>query len=41
MLGLHCFAGFSLVAASWGYYTLVVMHRLLIPVASLVGEHRL
>ena len=30
MLGLHCCAGFALVAAR-GIYSLVVVHRLLIP----------
>ena len=38
--GLHCCVGFSLVAASGGY-SLVVLHGLLIVVASLVGEHGL
>ena len=38
VLGLHCYAGFSLVAASRGY-SLVVVHRLLIVVASVVVEH--
>ena len=38
MLRLHCCAGFSLVAAS-GEYSAVSVHRLLIAVASLVGEH--
>ena len=38
MLGLHCFAGFSLVATSWGY-PLVVVCGLLIAVVSLVVEH--
>ena len=37
MLGLCCHAGFSLVAASGGY-SLVVVHGLLISVASLVVE---
>ena len=37
MLGLHCCAGFSLVAASRGY-SLVTVHKLLIVVASLVVE---
>ena len=40
MLGLHCYVGLSLVAMS-GSYSLVVMHRLLIAVASLVVEHGL
>ena len=40
VLGLCCCAGFSLVAAS-GYYSLVVLHRLLITVVSLVAGHRL
>ena len=40
MLGLHCFAGFSLVATSGGY-PLVVVCGLLIAVASLVVEHGL
>ena len=40
VLGLHCYAGFSLVAASRGY-SLVVVHRLLIRVTSLIVEHRL
>ena len=40
VLGLHCCAGFSLVATSGGY-SLVVMHRFLIAVASLVVEHGL
>ena len=38
VLGLHCYAGFSLVAASGGY-SLVVVHRLRIVVASVVVEH--
>ena len=38
-LGLHCCTGFSLVAASRG--TLVVVHGLLITVASLVVERGL
>ena len=40
VLGLHCFEGSSLVAASRGP-SLVVVHRLLISGASLVAEHRL
>ena len=40
MLGLHCYMGFSLVAASRGY-SLDVVCWLLIAVASLVAEHRL
>ena len=40
VLGLCCYMGFSLVVASRGY-SLVVMHRFPIPVASLVAEHRL
>ena len=39
VLGLYCFVGFSLVAASGGY-SLVGVHRLLIAVASL-AEHGL
>ena len=39
VLGLQCYAGFSLVAASRGY-SLVVVHRLLIVVASVVVENR-
>ena len=38
VLGLHCCVGFSLVAASGGY-SLVVVRRLLVAVASLVVEH--
>ena len=38
--GLHCYIGFSLIATSRSY-TLVVVHRLLIAVASLIAEHRL
>ena len=39
MLGLHCCAGFLLVAASRGY-SLVLMHRLLIAfVASPFAKH--
>ena len=37
LLGLHCCAQ-TLVVAIWG---LIVMHRLLISVVSLVTEHRL
>ena len=40
VLGLHCCTGFSLVAAS-GDYSLAVVSRLLIVVASFVSEHRL
>ena len=40
VLGLHCCTGFSLVVASGGC-SLVVAHRVLIAVASVVGEHRL
>ena len=40
VLGLHCWAGFSLVAAS-GSYSLVVVFRLLIVVVSLVAEDEL
>jgi len=40
VLGLHCCVGFSLVAASEGYY-LVVVCRLFIVVASLIVEHEL
>ena len=40
VLGLHCCAGFSLVAAS-GSCSLVAVGRHLIVVASLVAEHRL
>ena len=39
-LDLHCCAGFSLVASSRGY-SVVMVCRLLIAVASLVAEHRL
>ena len=39
MLGLHCFASFSLVAESGGHS--LVVHRLLTAVASIVAEHRL
>ena len=37
VLSLHCYAGFSLVVAN-GNYSLIVVHRLLIAVASLVAE---
>ena len=40
MLGLHCCARLSLAVASWGY-SLVVMHKLLIAIVSLVAEHKL
>ena len=40
MLGLHCYAGFSLVVVSGGYSPVAVC-RLLTAVASLVAEHRL
>ena len=40
LLGFTCCAGFSLVAVSGGY-SLVAVCGLLIPVASLVAEHRL
>ena len=40
MLGLHCCVDFSLVAASKGY-SLVVVSRLLIAMASLGEEHGL
>ena len=40
MLGLHCCTDFSLVAASRGY-SLGVVSRLLIALASLVKEHGL
>ena len=39
-LSLHCICGLSPVAASGGY-SLAVVHRLLIAVASLVENHRL
>jgi len=39
-LGLCCCTGLSLVATSRGY-SLVAVRRLLIAVASLVGEHQL
>ena len=40
VLGLHCCAGFSLIAGS-GDYSLVAVRGLLIVVASLVVEHGL
>ena len=40
LLGLHCCEGFSLALESSGY-SLVVVHRLLIAVASLAVEHGL
>ena len=40
MLGLHCWAGFSLVAENGGY-SRVVVHELLIAVVSLTPEHGL
>ena len=40
MLGLCCYAGFSLAAAS-GDYSLAAGHRILTVVASLVAERRL
>ena len=40
VLGLRCFEVFSLVPASRGY-SLLVVHGLLIRVASLVAEHEL
>ena len=40
ILGFHCHAGFSVVAAS-GDYTLVAVHRLLVAMASLIAEHGL
>ena len=40
VLSLCCYVGFALVAASGGY-SLAVVCRLLIVVASLVVEHRL
>ena len=40
MVGLHCFAGYSLVASSRAY-SLVVEHKLLIARTSLVADHRL
>jgi len=38
--GFSLLQGFSLVVASGGY-SLIVVHKLLIAVASLVAEHRL
>ena len=40
MLGLHCYTGFSLVAAGRGY-SLLAVHGLLTAAASLVAECRL
>ena len=40
LLGLHCYTGFSLAAES-GDHSLVVVHRLLSAVTSLVVEHGL
>ena len=40
VLGLHCWAGFSLIAARGGY-SLVVACKLLHAVVTLVAEHRL
>ena len=40
MLGLHCCAGFPLVAVNRGY-SLVAVHELLIAVTALVAEHGL
>ena len=40
VLGLCCYAGFSLVEASRGY-SVVGVHGLLTAVASLIAEHRL
>ena len=40
VLGLHYCMGFSLAAVSRGY-SVVVVHGLLIAVASLVAQHRL
>ena len=40
MLGVQCCMGFSLIAASSGYF-LVVVCRLLIVVASLAVKHNL
>ena len=40
VLGLHCCVDFSLVVAS-NSYCLVVVHELLIAVASFVVDHRL
>ena len=39
VLDLHCCAGLSVVAVNGGY-SIVVMFRLLVAVASLVAEHR-
>ena len=38
VLGLHCYAGFPLVAVSGGYFLVAVL-GLLIMVASLVAEY--
>ena len=38
MLGLHCYAGFTLVAASCGY-SRVAVREFVIIAASLVAEH--
>ena len=38
--GLHCWVGLSLLTAR-GSYSLVVVHRLLVAVASLLGEQGL
>ena len=40
VLGLHCCAGFFLVATSAGY-SLVAVWEFLIAVASLVAEHKI
>ena len=40
VVGLHCYASFSLIVANVGY-SLVVAHGLLIEMASLVAEDRL
>ena len=40
VLGLHCCAGFSLVATRGGY-SLVAVYRLIIAVASLIEKHEL
>ena len=40
VLGLCCYAGFSLVVTSDGY-SLVAAHGLIMVVAALVAEHRL
>ena len=40
VLGLCCYVGFSPVAESRGH-SLVVVHRLLVAVASLVADHTL